>query len=135
MAAGLLVLLALLAGTLLLRREGRLRFAGLGAPVRGAGVPGSGVSGSHASLLQVEEARRGGHRAGRGASGLPQSGVLRGGLRGGGEGRPGSGVRDLFAIGHPDSALPQLPTPKSDQRSSSRSYFLNPLFGEAEAEA
>ncbi|XP_010849717.1 PREDICTED: protein amnionless [Bison bison bison] len=28
-----------------------------------------------------------------------------------------------------------LPAPKSDQRSSSRSYFLNPLFGEAEAEA
>ncbi|XDA86168.1 hypothetical protein R6Z07F_015920 [Ovis aries] len=28
-----------------------------------------------------------------------------------------------------------LPAPKSDQRSSSRSYFLNPLFGEGEAEA
>nr|XP_014335926.1 PREDICTED: protein amnionless [Bos mutus] len=31
--------------------------------------------------------------------------------------------------------LARLPAPKSDQRSSSRSYFLNPLFGEAEAEA
>lgn len=56
-ASGLLVLMVLLAGALLLlRREGRLRYAGLGdagrglgAPVRGAGVRGSGVSGSHAS--------------------------------------------------------------------------------------
>lgn len=37
-AAGLLVLLALLAGALLLRREGRLRFAGLGDAGRGIGA-------------------------------------------------------------------------------------------------
>ena len=139
------MLMALLAGALLLRREGRLRYAGRGGSGTLAGGSGLRYAGQGFGArvcrahtrprLQVEEARRGGPRSGRGAAGLPQPGVLRGGLRGGGEGRPGSGVRDLPAAGLPDSALPQLPAPKSDQRSSSRSYFLNPLFGEAEAEA
>ncbi|XP_055273621.1 protein amnionless isoform X1 [Moschus berezovskii] len=83
-AAGLLMLMALLAGALLLRREGRLRWRRRdeAAPAR-AGAP----LGFH---------------------------------------------NPVFYAG--DSAE-ALPIPKSDQRSSSRSYFLNPLFGEAEAEA
>ncbi|XP_020769116.1 protein amnionless [Odocoileus virginianus] len=83
-AAGLLVLLALLAGALLLRREGRLRWRRRdeAAPAR-AGAP----LGFHNPVFYAA-----------------------------------------------DSAE-ALPTPKSDQRSSSRSYFLNPLFDEAEAEA
>ncbi|XP_043777267.1 protein amnionless [Cervus elaphus] len=83
-AAGLLVLLALLAGTLLLRREGRLRWRRRDeAATARAGAP----LGFHNPVFYAA-----------------------------------------------DSAE-ALPTPKSDQRSSSRSYFLNPLFGEAEAEA
>lgn len=49
-------------------------------------------------------------------------------------GRTGWGW-DFPAAGLPDSAPPQPPAPQPDVRSSSRSYFINPLYGEAEAEA
>ncbi|KAB0369243.1 hypothetical protein FD755_019248 [Muntiacus reevesi] len=83
-AAGLLVLLALLAGALLLRREGRLRWRR-----RDEAVPA----------------------------------------------RAGAPLGFHNPVFYAADSAEALPTPKSDQRSSSRSYFLNPLFGEAEAEA
>ncbi|XP_065762870.1 protein amnionless [Muntiacus reevesi] len=82
--AGLLVLLALLAGALLLRREGRLRWRR-----RDEAVPA----------------------------------------------RAGAPLGFHNPVFYAADSAEALPTPKSDQRSSSRSYFLNPLFGEAEAEA
>uniref|UniRef100_A0A8B9Y0W2 Protein amnionless n=1 Tax=Bos mutus grunniens TaxID=30521 RepID=A0A8B9Y0W2_BOSMU len=103
-AAGLLVLTALLAGALLLRREGRLRYAGRGGSGTRAGGSGLRYAGQGFGArvcrahtcprLQVEEARRGGPRSGRGAAGLPQPGVLRGGLRGGAPG-PEVGPKEL----------------------------------------
>ncbi|XP_040112805.1 protein amnionless [Oryx dammah] len=83
-ASGLLVLMVLLAGLLLLRREGWLRWR---------------------RRDEADPARAGAQRGFH---------------------------NPLFYAA--DSAE-ALPAPKSDQRSSSRSYFLNPLFGEGEAEA
>lgn len=136
-AAALLLFLALPAGALLLCRVRWLRCAGRAwgrAQVRGAGCPAaSGLT--RVLAVQGEEARRGGPSAGRGAPGLPQPGVRRSELGGAGEQVGGGGPTRRWTRRQtpPDSAPLQTPTPQADARSTSLSYFVNPLFAEAEA--
>uniref|UniRef100_A0A4W2HMC2 Protein amnionless n=1 Tax=Bos indicus x Bos taurus TaxID=30522 RepID=A0A4W2HMC2_BOBOX len=111
-AAGLLVLTALLAGALLLRREGRLRYAGRG---------GSGTRGGGSGLECVGLTRVFASRWRRRDEAAPA--------------RAGAPLGFHNPVFYAADSAEALPAPKSDQRSSSRSYFLNPLFGEAEAEA
>ncbi|XP_057589943.1 protein amnionless [Hippopotamus amphibius kiboko] len=101
LAAALLLLLALLAGALLLHRAGRLRCRRRDeADPAPAGAPRS----FHNPVFYAADSAQ-------------------------------AGVWGFPAAGLPDSALPQLPAPQPDAGSSSRSYFVNPLFAGAEAEA
>ncbi|XP_046503275.1 protein amnionless isoform X1 [Equus quagga] len=105
--AALLLLLALLAGALLLRRAGRLRWR---RRDEAAPAPAGAPLGFDNPVFDVA----GSAEQVRGRAWL---GPLRGRAQ-----RPTPS----------DSAPPQPPAPQADARSTSRSYFVNPLF-EAEA--
>ncbi|XP_047594978.1 protein amnionless isoform X1 [Lutra lutra] len=113
-AALLLLLLALAAGALLLRRAGRLRWSRRDRAAPGPGVAPLGFSNPVFGAAGSAERVRG--RRGCGFSPRPRRAPT-----------PPDCAPSL------DSPHPQPPAPKLENSSTSRSYFVNPLFAEAEA--